>query len=150
MDEMALSWIKKDGKINDTVHARVLDLVRGEYENEDEFIEDLDETISYERDDELEEDDNGEEGGCEKGEMAGGANAHESQHKDPIGTNTVGNILIKATTEETNQNQGAVEGGTSVDSCIIEDSVREDWGESGAICQDLFSKSGQSRKRRRI
>jgi hypothetical protein len=89
MDDMALSWIKKDGKINDTIHARVLELVRGEYENEDEFIEDLDDTISCERDDEIDDGDNGEEGGGEMGEMAGSSNAHERQHKDSIGTNTV-------------------------------------------------------------
>jgi hypothetical protein len=167
MDEMALSWIKKDGKIDDGIYGHVLDLVRKEgYENEEDFTQDLEETISNERleesdsesDDEdgFEEEDNDAEGDGWKGDTATDVNTLEAngQYEDAIRNDTAGNV-IKVVTEETNQKQGAVKGGTTGDPYIIDDSVREDWCEAVATIlemdpQEALSKANQPRKRRRI
>ena len=58
MDDMALLWIKKEGKINTATMERVLKLVReDDYEDFDSFRQDLLETVWYEAEDEEEEED---------------------------------------------------------------------------------------------
>jgi hypothetical protein len=56
MDDMALLWIKKEGKVNDGTVERVLELARnGYYEDFDGFRQDLLETVQYDDEDEYEE-----------------------------------------------------------------------------------------------